>query len=335
MKVTINWRKVVGTALLAAGIWVPSAVQAANIPLADPSFEDYAISTAVGAGSQYAYANEYRPTSAWIDDQDHFSEPYVQDTNPSSWLYTSAYANDLTVKRGSPRTGNQALHGKFRYSTQVVPGATFEAGKVYTFSAYAQGDDNAGENGGNWQSRVFMYLFNGSQPFSEANALTFKRFSPTDLINTGPSHFVNRDPLWTAAESQAAWQRISISWTVQPGAPEIGAPIGVGFWMGDDAAVDDTSLVRSIPGDFDADEDVDGADFVIWQTNFPKASGASLFTGDGDGDGDVDGADFVIWQTNFPTSPPPVMVPEPGAIVLFVGAAAGLAGFRRFVSKKR
>jgi hypothetical protein len=59
------------------------------------------------------------------------------------------------------------------------------------------------------------------------------------------------------------------------------------------------------PGDFDLDEDVDGADFVAWQTNFPKASGATLDQGDADGDGDVDGADFVVWQTNFPFSPTP------------------------------
>lgn len=63
------------------------------------------------------------------------------------------------------------------------------------------------------------------------------------------------------------------------------------------------SAAPQAPGDFDGDHDVDGADFVIWQTNFPKASGATLATGDADGDGDVDGADFVVWQTHFPTSP--------------------------------
>jgi ELWxxDGT repeat protein len=57
------------------------------------------------------------------------------------------------------------------------------------------------------------------------------------------------------------------------------------------------------PGDFDTDGDVDGADFVAWQTNFPKPSGATFAQGDADGDGDVDGADFVVWQTNFPFSP--------------------------------
>lgn len=53
------------------------------------------------------------------------------------------------------------------------------------------------------------------------------------------------------------------------------------------------------PGDFDGDHDVDGADFVVWQTNFSKANGATRSQGDADGDGDVDGADFVVWQTHF------------------------------------
>jgi hypothetical protein len=73
-----------------------------------------------------------------------------------------------------------------------------------------------------------------------------------------------------------------------------------------------------IPGDFDGDRDVDGADFVAWQTNFPLATGATLAQGDADADGDVDGADFVVWQTNFPTTPSPSSspVPEPGGIWL-------------------
>jgi hypothetical protein len=85
-------------------------------------------------------------------------------------------------------------------------------------------------------------------------------------------------------------------------------------------------LDHRVPGDFDFDGDVDGADFVAWQTSFPKASGATLAKGDADGDGDVDGADFAIWQTNFPDTlgPGSSPVPEPGAWLLgsigFVGA---------------
>ncbi|MCC7083590.1 MAG: hypothetical protein IT427_01125, partial [Pirellulales bacterium] len=75
---------------------------------------------------------------------------------------------------------------------------------------------------------------------------------------------------------------------------------------------------------FDSDGDVDGADFVAWQTHFPTASGATLADGDSDGDGDVDGADFVVWQTNFPYSPGPgiASVPEPKTLLL--GALGGI-----------
>jgi hypothetical protein len=82
-----------------------------------------------------------------------------------------------------------------------------------------------------------------------------------------------------------------------------------------------------VPGDFDGDGDVDGADFVVWQTNYPTANGASLANGDADSDGDVDGADFDAWQSSFPqngggASP----VPEPSTyLTLLIGAVMALA----------
>jgi hypothetical protein len=84
------------------------------------------------------------------------------------------------------------------------------------------------------------------------------------------------------------------------------------------------------PGDFDGDGDVDGADFVAWQTNFPTASGAILAQGDADGDGDVDGADFVVWQTNFPFTPGPgtTSIPEPVAMFLAVFGTIGITVFQ-------
>jgi hypothetical protein len=85
------------------------------------------------------------------------------------------------------------------------------------------------------------------------------------------------------------------------------------------------------PGDFDGDGDVDGADFVAWQTNFPTQGGAAPEDGDADGDGDVDGADFVVWQTNFPFTPGPgtTPVPEPSAVILIIAAAAAVASKTR------
>jgi hypothetical protein len=97
------------------------------------------------------------------------------------------------------------------------------------------------------------------------------------------------------------------------------------------------SVSPAVPGDFDGDNDVDGADFVAWQTNFPKASGATLAQGDADNDADVEGADFVVWQTNFPTPSGPGVVPEPSTFTL-AGVACGCVCFlllRRRVRRLR
>ena len=66
----------------------------------------------------------------------------------------------------------------------------------------------------------------------------------------------------------------------------------------------DLSFGNRLPGDFDADGDVDGSDFGIWQAGYPIISGASPSDGDADLDGDVDGTDYGIWQTNYSTLPP-------------------------------
>jgi T5SS/PEP-CTERM-associated repeat protein len=91
------------------------------------------------------------------------------------------------------------------------------------------------------------------------------------------------------------------------------------------------SISAAPPGDFNSDGDVDGADFVAWQTNFPLLGGATLSQGDADRDGDVDGADFVVWQTHFPTTPGPAgsPVPEPTALILAFGALATMRWLNR------
>lgn len=97
----------------------------------------------------------------------------------------------------------------------------------------------------------------------------------------------------------------------------------VHYGIGSTSPTDDvvlTNFLPTTPGDFDADGDVDGADFVVWQTNFPATTGHYLGTGDADADGDVDGADFVAWQTHFPTpaSQGFAAVPEPAGWILAI-----------------
>jgi hypothetical protein len=51
----------------------------------------------------------------------------------------------------------------------------------------------------------------------------------------------------TQAQSQANWRQISISHSVALGDPEVGHPVGVGFWVAADGAVDDATLTSVIP----------------------------------------------------------------------------------------
>ena len=123
------------------------------------------------------------------------------------------------------------------------------------------------------------------------------------------------------------------------------------------AVMEDIGYPIIIPGDFDYDRDVDGADFLAWQRGespMPlstydldawKDSFDTYGSGDFDNDGDVDGADFLawqrgespdslsssdlaIWQENFgsPASAPmSTAVPEPrGMVLCFVALAIGI-----------
>jgi hypothetical protein len=224
MKVT-NWCKELTTKLIAAGVLLPSAAYAqTNIPLGDPSFEAYVVPASPG----YAYANNYRPTSDWIDDPGP-PPGYTTDNVASNWLYDAAYAESTTfTKRPAPRTGNQAMHGLFNYSGQES-GAVFEANHTYTFSLWAQNDVLLNETNG-----VFMYIYDGTIPFSDANSLANALYEGTDINQ--------RQQSMTAADSAANWSLITVSHYVAAGAPEIGNPVGVAFFSRKDSAVDDASL---------------------------------------------------------------------------------------------
>jgi PEP-CTERM motif len=224
MKIT-SWCKTLKASLVAAGILLPSVALAINIPLGDPSFESYVV-----PASGYAYADLYHPTIPWVDDLD--SPPgYTQDNASSAWLYNSTYAEDLTGSRPSPRTGKQAMHGLANYTAQKTS-AVFEANKTYTFSIWAQNDEVLDNTNG-----LFMYIFDGTVPFSDANALA-KFPSAVTAIN-------HRTTGMTQAQSQANWTQVSISLFVPPGASEIGHQIGVGFFARRDTAVDDATLTAT------------------------------------------------------------------------------------------
>jgi hypothetical protein len=86
--------------------------------------------------------------------------------------------------------------------------------------------------------------------------------------------------------------------------------------------------MATIPGDFDADGDVDTVDLDAWENNF-GATGATLAMGDADGDADVDGSDFLVWQQNLGAGPPAAAVPEPAGAVTIALAAIAMLQVRR------
>jgi hypothetical protein len=58
----------------------------------------------------------------------------------------------------------------------------------------------------------------------------------------------------------------------------------------------------TLPGDFNLDGNVDGADFVVW-AKFNGATNAVYTQGDADFDGNVDSDDYDIWFANYGDTP--------------------------------
>jgi hypothetical protein len=92
------------------------------------------------------------------------------------------------------------------------------------------------------------------------------------------------------------------------------------------------SLVTTIPGDYNADGDVDTADYIVWRKTLGQAAVQGLGA-DGDTNGTIDEADYTVWRSNFGATAAGAAavdasgatgsaVPEPGTLML---AYAGLA----------
>jgi hypothetical protein len=96
----------------------------------------------------------------------------------------------------------------------------------------------------------------------------------------------------------------------------------------------DNFQAGAIAGDFDADGDVDGADFLTWQRGLGITGTATVGQGDANGDMNVNAADLAIWRQNFgPGASVSAVgaVPEPAAwlLALLSSAAIGIAVRRR------
>jgi hypothetical protein len=88
--------------------------------------------------------------------------------------------------------------------------------------------------------------------------------------------------------------------------------------------------VTAATADFDADGDVDGVDFLTWQTGFGLTGPDLEGQGDANGDDAVDELDLAAWRSQYMTSPPGGSgVPEPGGALVAIAACTLVASARR------
>jgi hypothetical protein len=105
---------------------------------------------------------------------------------------------------------------------------------------------------------------------------------------------------------------------------------GASALQGGTSFFDNFVVWEPLPGDFDIDGKVDGADLTIWKEAYDMSD-----AGDADLDGDSDGADFLLWQRNLGSdilaaaAPAVSAVPEPQALALAVVAMAAFVRRRR------
>jgi hypothetical protein len=84
-----------------------------------------------------------------------------------------------------------------------------------------------------------------------------------------------------------------------------------------------------LPGDFNDDGKVDGADYVTWREHLGDSTESAL-NGHGDNQNGVDAADYTLWRTHFATggatsATTSESVPEPASLLLLVACAIRFA----------
>jgi hypothetical protein len=125
-----------------------------------------------------------------------------------------------------------------------------------------------------------------------------------------------------------------------PGSPMTAAGRRVFFFLSDFGSFDLTTegfmlfdaaiqwaAATPATGDFDNDQDVDGADFLAWQKGL-AASSPQRSDGDSNGDGDVDADDLAAWAAQFGAAGV-AAVPEPASAVSLLVAAICCRAARR------
>jgi glucose/arabinose dehydrogenase len=88
---------------------------------------------------------------------------------------------------------------------------------------------------------------------------------------------------------------------------------------------------QRVPGDFDLDGDVDGADYTTWKAAFGTTVPVPGLWADGNEDGVVDAADYAIWRNAMAPGVGALLtsVPEPASGWMLICSVLALSGWRR------
>jgi hypothetical protein len=219
----------------------------------------------------------------------------------------------------------------------------FTSGVTDFDSYFTTGDQPFAQGGvGEWWSSVdFALPVEGNIDFDLGAVLTISRLAiwnrslrnvrihvsetlggPMQLVETAtlPNHtaFFSYLPTLLSfdAPQAARYVRIEVD-----SAYEFSGLEGFAYAIVGEVAVDVVPDAMGLPGDFDFDSDVDGADLAEWRAAFGVTE-----VGDADDDVDSDGEDFLIWQRQLGMSnalAAAVAIPEPAtALMLILGMSA-------------
>ena len=96
------------------------------------------------------------------------------------------------------------------------------------------------------------------------------------------------------------------------------------------------NVTISLPGDYNQDNVVDGADYTVWRDSLGDFVVPGSYA-DGNGDGVVSALDYSIWKTNFGNTNPGASantaVPEPATMLLMLLAILGSHYHRQRITR--